>query len=294
MSTNISPGDFKLLAGDNKEGTKFPGEPAMRILSLGAGVQSSTMALMAEEGAFGVTPDAAIFADTGWEPPQVYEHLEWLKTKLSYPVYTIQYGNIREDIMNAMSESGNRFASAPFYTKNPDTGKKGMLRRQCTREYKITPIIKQTRELMGVGFRKRFPKDKWVEMWIGISTDEIMRMKPARIWWQCNRWPLIEKKMTREDCLRWYEGRDLRRPAKSACIGCPFHDDAFWADMKRNRPQEFKDACEIDEAIRKGNHKVKDNLYIHRSCLPLKEVVFKEKEKEPDLFNLECEGMCGL
>lgn len=64
--------------------------------------------------------------------------------------------------------------------------------------------------------------------------------------------------------------------------------------MKRNRPDEFKDACEIDEQIRKGNHKVKDNLYIHRSCVPLKEVVFKEKEKEPDLFNLECEGMCGL
>ena len=102
MSTNISTGDFKLLAGDNKEGTKFSGEPAMRILSLGAGVHSSTMALMAEEGAFGVKPDAAIFADTGWEPPQVYEHLEWLKTKLSYPVYTIQHGNIREDIMNAM------------------------------------------------------------------------------------------------------------------------------------------------------------------------------------------------
>jgi 3'-phosphoadenosine 5'-phosphosulfate sulfotransferase (PAPS reductase)/FAD synthetase len=119
MSTNISPADFKLLAGDNKEGTKFPGEPAMRILSLGAGVQSSTMALMAEEGAFGVKPDAAIFADTGWEPPQVYEHLEWLKTKLSYPVYTIQYGNIREDIMNAMSESGNRFASAPFLYQKP-------------------------------------------------------------------------------------------------------------------------------------------------------------------------------
>jgi hypothetical protein len=75
-NTSISANDFKLLAGDTKEGTKFPGEPAMRILSLGAGVQSSTMALMAEAGEFGVKPDAAIFADTGWEPPQVYEHLE--------------------------------------------------------------------------------------------------------------------------------------------------------------------------------------------------------------------------
>ena len=59
--------------------SKFQGEPAMRILSLGAGVQSSTMALMAEEGAFGIKPDAAIFADTGWEPKPVIEHLNWLK-----------------------------------------------------------------------------------------------------------------------------------------------------------------------------------------------------------------------
>ena len=58
-------------------------EPLIRILSLGAGVQSSTMALMAEEGEFGVKPDAAIFADTGWEPSPVIEHLEWLKTQVS-------------------------------------------------------------------------------------------------------------------------------------------------------------------------------------------------------------------
>ncbi len=49
-------------------------EPLIRILSLGAGVQSSTMALMADQGAFGKKPDAAIFADTGWEPEPVLEH----------------------------------------------------------------------------------------------------------------------------------------------------------------------------------------------------------------------------
>ena len=275
--------------------SKFQGEPAMRILSLGAGVQSSTMALMAEEGAFGIKPDAAIFADTGWEPKPVIEHLNWLKKQLSYPVYICSKGNIRDDIKNAMSDAGNRFASAPFFTKNPDTNKKGMLRRQCTREYKITPIMKQTRELMNVGYRKRFPKDKWIEMWIGISMDEIMRMKPARIWWQQNRWPLIEKKMSRDDCLKWYNGKDYRRPAKSACIGCPFHDDDFWADMKANRPEEFKDACEIDETIRRGNKKVNDQLFIHRSCVPLKDAKFKVKDKNQlDMFNQECEGMCGL
>src|SRR6056300_399255 len=96
----ISKEDFSRLAGDN-DGTRFPGEPVMTILSLGAGVQSSTMALMAEEGAFGKKPDAAIFADTGWEPKPVIEHLNWLKKQLSYPVYVCSKGNIREDIQNA-------------------------------------------------------------------------------------------------------------------------------------------------------------------------------------------------
>ena len=110
-------------------------EPLIRILSLGAGVQSSTMALMADQGAFGKKPDAAIFADTGWEPTPVLEHLEWLKTQLSYPVYITGKGtSIRDDILNAMGDNGIRLASAPFFTKNPESKKKGMLRRQCTRE----------------------------------------------------------------------------------------------------------------------------------------------------------------
>ena len=50
-------------------------EPDMRVLSLGAGVQSTTLLLMAVEG---ILPglDCAIFADTGWEPARVYEHLD--------------------------------------------------------------------------------------------------------------------------------------------------------------------------------------------------------------------------
>lgn len=284
--------EFRMLAGD-ADGTRFPGEPAMRILSLGAGVQSSTMALMADRGEFGVKPDAMVFADTGWEPPSVYEHLEWLKNNISIPLHITSKGNIRDDIMKAMGPEGNRFASAPFFTKNPDSNKKGMLRRQCTREYKITPLTKKMRELMGVLPRKRFPKDKYIEVWIGISMDEVQRIKPSRERWQMNRWPLVEKKLSRQDCLDWYNDKDYKRPAKSACIGCPFHDDPFWIDMKRNRPEEFEDACKIDETIRKGNTKVKDELFIHRSCVPLREAKFKGENQE-DLFNLECEGMCGL
>ena len=75
----------------------FP--PTLTVLSLGGGVQSSVMALMASRGAFDRTPDCAIFADTRWEPPSVYEHLEWLKDQLSFPLYVVDNGrSLREDV----------------------------------------------------------------------------------------------------------------------------------------------------------------------------------------------------
>ena len=100
-------------------------EPKLRILSLGAGVQSSTMALMADAGEFGVKPDAAVFADTGWEPKPVLDHLNYLKSVISYPIHIVKKGNIQDDILKALAPGGNQFASAPFYTLN-EKGKKGM------------------------------------------------------------------------------------------------------------------------------------------------------------------------
>ena len=49
--------------------TKLRKKKVFRSLSLGAGVQSTVLALMAERGDHGLSkPDVAIFADTGWEP----------------------------------------------------------------------------------------------------------------------------------------------------------------------------------------------------------------------------------
>ena len=86
------------------------------IISLGAGVQSSTMALMAAKGEITPMPDCAIFADTGWEPKRVYEWLDWLETQLPFPVYRVSKGNLRDDIVNSFQKQ--RFASVPFYTES--------------------------------------------------------------------------------------------------------------------------------------------------------------------------------
>ena len=74
-------------------------EPSLTVISLGGGVQSSVMALMANEGAFDRIPDCAIFADTRWEPPSIYEHLTWLRDRLSFPLYVVDNGrSLRGDV----------------------------------------------------------------------------------------------------------------------------------------------------------------------------------------------------
>ena len=81
----------------------------LTVISLGGGVQSSVMALMASERVFDRTPDCAIFADTRWEPPSVYEHIEWLRDRLSFPLYVVDNGrSLREDVKALTNHSGSR------------------------------------------------------------------------------------------------------------------------------------------------------------------------------------------
>ncbi|WP_370201142.1 hypothetical protein [Roseibium sp.] len=266
----------------------------LRVLSLGAGVQSTTLALMAAHGEIGPMPDCAIFADTGWEPQAVYEHLAWLRSLnvLPFPVYIVSDGNIREGLVRGAQ--GERWASIPAFTRSA-SGTVGMIRRQCTRELKIAPIRRKVRELIGIA-GKRSPNRPVVEQWIGISFDEIVRMKMSMEPWQVNRFPLIELGMTRRDCLRWLERNGYPAPPKSSCIGCPYHSDSLWRQMREEDPDAFADAVAIDRLIRTGFRNLRGEVFLHRSCLPLDEADLDTlaDKGQLDLFADECDGMCGV
>jgi len=271
-------------------------EPLLRIISLGAGVQSTTMALMAARGEIGPMPDCAIFADTGWEPRRVYEHLDWLEGQLPFPVYRVSAGNIRADLLAGGSDRAGRFIAVPFFLRRPD-GSKGIGRRQCTAHYKIEPIRRKVRELLGVGPRGRIPAGA-VEKWIGISVDEVIRATPSKVRFEINRHPLLEARMNRVDCLTWLRDRQYPIPPKSSCIGCPYHSNAMWRDMRDNSPDEWADAVAVDRAIRipVSAGSAGREQYMHASCRPLDEVDLSTAEDHGQLnmFIHECEGMCGL
>ena len=273
---------------------------SFRVISLGAGVQSTVMSLMAEAGDIGPRPDCAVFADTGWEPKEVYTHLDWLEKQLSFPVYRVSRGNIKEDLETNINPTGHSFASIPFFLINKD-GTNGMARRQCTSEYKLKPIRKKVRELAGLKPRQRTPKGFVVEMWIGISKDEMMRVKPSQDSWVENRWPLLEKEFSRRDCLEWFKAKYVDRTlAKSACIGCPFHNDREWRRIKEEFPEEFEEACQVDDKLRGVEGRFHGARFLHAQRIPLRDVDLSPAEEKgqgqlfDDLMINECEGMCGL
>ena len=271
------------------------------FVSLGAGVQSSTLALRFEE-LTGKKCDGYVFADTKFEPPGVYKYLEFLKTKLgSHLVHTCTApegqlkGNILKHTLAAINGKTKYYSGVPAYME------KGFIRRQCTSQFKIIPIHKKLRELVGLKPRQRFPKDKIkIYLHIGISTDEIMRMKPSRVWWLEHKFPLIDKNISRTNCILWFKENKLPTPAKSACIFCAYHSNGVWADMKKNSPKEFAMAVKIDKKLRQAKTKKYPfdvKLYLHTSKKPLDEVDFEKKKNknQPDLFDNNCvEGICGV
>ena len=273
-------------------------EPELTVISLGAGVQSSVMALMAAEGLIKPMPDYAVFADTGWEPQNVYEHLNWLETKLPFPVRRVQKRNLRDDILADINHTGHAFHSIPVYIRSTN-GTTGVAKRQCTTDYKLEPIFAGLRDLLGLGYRQSIPRGMWVEMWIGISLDEAIRMKPSRKPWIDHHWPLIDLRVTRADCKTWFEERYPERVLpRSACIGCPYRTNAEWAGMKMQDPLSWADAILVDKALRsaKSAERFDGEVYLHNSLTPLADVDFAAVGiQEPAIpFGDECEGMCGV
>lgn len=270
-------------------------------ISLGAGVQSSAMALMAAHGEITPMPEAAIFADTQHEPDKVYDWLEWLKKQLPFPVHEASKGDLLKDAttLKRKKDTGEIYSETmiPFYTTHPVTGEKSaVLKRQCTSNYKIIPIVKKYRELAKV---KRGEKTVVVTQWLGISLDEMRRMKPAKEKWITNRWPLIENRMNRHSCKEWMKRNGYPEPPRSACTFCPFHSNKEWREMQKNDPKSFALAVAAEKRLQEAKSKNANwsgSLFFHRSCKPLESIDFRTDVEKGQalLWDDECEGMCGV
>jgi hypothetical protein len=274
----------------------------LRILSLGAGVQSSTLLLMSCAGTLPKL-DAAIFADPGWEPEATYIYLDWLEGQsgqAGIPLYRVSAGDIRTDALRSRVrgtvKEGSRAASMPFYTRDGD-GPVGAIKRQCTSEYKVAPVERKIREMLGLKPRQPRPKSPAVELWFGISVEEQRRMRVPGVLWKTHRYPLVfdlPKAFRRHDCLLWLQEQGHPLPVRSACLGCPFHSNDEWRAIKAD-PEAWAEVVAFDEAIRHEGG-MRGELFLHRSGRPLAALDFSTREDQGQgafSFNDECLGYCG-
>lgn len=286
-----------------------------RILNLGAGTQSSVLLIMADRG--DIEPvDVAIFADTQAEPREVYEHLAWLEKQVKRtPIVKVTAGNLREDSIafrlkrhNEIATTGRKGkASIPLFVLNPD-GTQGIIRRQCTSEYKIEPIEKYIRrEIIGLQKGERVPGGTEIHQVFGISFDERQRMRSPHAKWMRLNYPLVDMRMRREQVIdlarQWFPDHEFPR---SACTFCPYKSNSEWRRLRDNSPEEWADAVEFDRQIRSAelDNQAREKLlvgipFVHRQCVPLDQADLRsddEKNGQLGLFGMvnECEGMCGV
>jgi hypothetical protein len=264
-------------------------------ISLGWGVQSFALAAMVALGDLPMV-DAVIHSDTTHEGEGTYafarKYTPWLEERgvkvvtVSQPEQAAKVTTDKTDIpaFSAVVDlpNGKQEVTIPAHTS---TERGGMLRRQCTQRWKIAPIRR---------WLQANRNGLQVETWLGISLDEVQRMGPSDVKYIVNRWPLIEKRMSRHDCTLYLERHGIEIPPKSACVFCPFHSRNRWREMKLENGADWQKAIEVDEAIRKVRPPF--DLFVHPDRIPLAEVdVSNEVDNgQLSLFDDECFGVCGV
>lgn len=256
----------------------------IRVLSLGAGVQSTTVLLMSLAGEL-PRLDAAVFADTREEPAAVYRHLWWLAARCAdagLPLYVVsdpRSSGLTQDLADVIE--GRRrpgIAQPPVHVRG-EAGRM-QIRRQCTTHLKVTPIRRQVRALAGLTGR-RSPSGPVVEQVIGISLDEAHRMRDTGEAWLVNAYPLVDRRMTRHDC--------------------PLRSNTDWRTLRDTDPAGWERAIAYDQLVRHagpafGGRGLTGEAFIHYSGQPLDHVDLSTPEArgQLSLFGNECQGMCGV
>lgn len=146
----------------------------------------------------------------------------------------------------------------------------------------MDPILALSRSLAG---------NRPIEVWLAISSDEVNRVKTSPSDSMQYYYPLVFNQenpddpqyfeyaqlapINRNDCVQYLTAVDTK-PAKSACVFCPYRSQFAWAKMRADDPISFEQACEYDERMRDARPGYK--LYVHRSRTPLRDVVFEASD----------------
>ena len=249
----------------------------MKILSFGAGMQSTALALMACENAknpetpWPLVPvyDVVIFCDLGMEPPWVKDQVEFTRKAYEWAgvKFVVLDSPLYSDFMRNFGE--RRTISIPWWTIRDD-GHKSKMPRNCTVDYKVELISKYVRwELLHYkkGQRLRDEDRKAHEMHMGFSAEESRRCKESPNPMFVNKFPLVEMGLTRADNFAYIKDVWGLETKASACTFCPFHRNQFFSYLKKEEPEEYGRLLKVDELLRDKNPEppMDSDLFISRS-----------------------------
>jgi hypothetical protein len=183
------------------------------------------------------------------------EWTPWLRERGVNVITVCAHNN---DVFSHTPEKNIPVVYIPAFTQDGDGHVNGMLKRECTQDWKVAPM----REYLRV-----YRRDAVIEMWLGITIDEIQRMRHSDVKYIVNRYPLIEKRMSRTNCVMWLQNNGIDVPSKSSCVFCPFHKTGDWCYMKDAGGRDWRDAITTDELIRKARPPY--DLFLFDGCVPL-------------------------
>ena len=249
----------------------------LKILSCGAGMQSTALALISCAQVKGTVQypqvpryDAVIYCDLGNEPEWVSDQVRFLETACrehEIPFYILR-SDLYRDYMNKFGRE--RVAAMPFWTLD-ESGKEGRIaRRSCTVDYKILMIQKFFRyQLLGYRPHQRLRTEDVGahELHIGFSFEEATRSFPSQHKMFQNHFPLIEMKWQRKDTYAYnldVWGLDTKA---SACCICPFHKNYFFRHLKLHYPEDYRNVVDFDDMLEKmqPHSLIRNRIYLSRS-----------------------------
>ncbi len=261
------------------EGASMMNKPL--VFSYGGGVQSIAIALLIASGKL-PKPDRIVFADTSREATETFEYTEAsvapLLATLGLKIEVAPHDLATVDMYSKKSNG----LLIPTYTRS------GKLPTFCSVEWKQRVLRRY------IGGAEANPGG--VVIWLGISTDEVERLKPSDVEWIEHVWPLCDfpvsagygVRMSRSACRQLILDYGWPDPPKSSCWMCPHRRNAQWQRLKRYYPADFEKAVQLDKEVRAKD--TKDGVWLHESYKPLDEVDFSQ-EDQPGLFGCES-GMC--
>lgn len=241
------------------------------ILSFGGGV--NTVALMILLIRDGFPLDEVVFADTGGEMPETYDYLHIASKYLEQREIPFRVVANRIKGRDLYDTSWNRrvFPSVVW--------------RWATRDFKVRPIHQYYRSL-----------DAHINQYVGIAWDEIERMKDSRVNYVTNIYPLIDQKMTRDDCIEVIGSEGLPIPVKSGCYFCPFNSLDRWAWIHDSHPDLFEKAILLEENSKHfPSQRLSDQVYRNRQKVTMRELGERLTEKalqELELVQQPCGSEC--